>query len=419
MDSGPVAISLTARWVFPVAAPPIAGGGITIRGERIVEVSERPADAAIDLGDVAILPGFVNAHTHLEFSDLTAPLGERGTPLPTWIRQVLAARGGRGVDPASQTAAASAAISRGIAESARYGVTTLGEIATSGWTPGMLEGAPLDLNVFYELIGLRADRVDERIADAEEYVTRALVAARWRAGLSPHAPYSVHPELLIALARLAAANHLPLAMHVAESREELQLLSTGDGPFRELLEALGAWDPDAIPLGSRPLDYLQVLGLAPRALVVHGNYLDEAERAFLAEHAARMSVVYCPRTHSYFAHERYPLAEMLAAGSRVAIGTDSRASNPDLNLLAELRHVAAIHPELRPAEILKLGTLAGAQALGLDHEVGSLTAGKLANLAIVPVTSTIAADPHELVLHADAEVSATYYRGLRVARISM
>jgi cytosine/adenosine deaminase-related metal-dependent hydrolase len=415
MDSGPVAFSLTARWIFPVAGPPIAGGGITIRGERIVEVSERPADGAIDLGDVAILPGFVNAHTHLEFSDLTAPLGERGTPLPTWIRQVIAARGGRGADPASQMAASAAAISQGLAESARCGVTTLGEIATSGWGPAMLENAPLDLNVFYELIGLRADRVDERLADAEEFVTRALVAARWHGGLSPHAPYSVHPELLVGIARLAAANHLPLAMHVAESREELQLLATGGGPFHDLLQALGAWDPEAISLDSRPIDYLQVLALALRALVIHGNYLDLAERAFLAEHAGRMSLVYCPRTHSYFEHERYPLVELLSAGVRVAIGTDSRASNPDLSLLAELRHVAAKHPEIRLADVLELGTLAGAQALGQDHEVGSLTAGKLANLAIVPLASTAATDPLELVLHSNADVSATYYRGLRVA----
>jgi cytosine/adenosine deaminase-related metal-dependent hydrolase len=414
MDSGPAAFSLTARWILPISGPPIAGGGITIRGERIVEVTSRAASGATDLGDVAILPGFVNAHTHLEFSDLPAPLGERGTPLPAWIRQVIAARGGRGADPA---ATASAAIVQGLAESARNGVTTIGEIATSGWEAAMLENAPLGLNVFYELIGLRADRVDERIADAEEFVTRALVAARWRGGLSPHAPYSVHPELLVGLARLAAANHLPLAMHVAESREELQLLATGDGPFRDLLQVLGAWDPEAIPRGSRPIDYLQVLGLAPRALVIHGNYLDQAERAFLAEHAARMSVVYCPRTHSYFEHDRYPLAEMLADGVRVAIGTDSRASNPDLSLLAELRHVAQMHPDVRPEEILQLGALAGAQALGQDHEVGSLEAGKLANLVIVPMDTTGSAGPHELVLHGDTDVSTTYYRGLPVARM--
>lgn len=416
MDNGPASFSLTARWIFPISGPPVAGGGITIRGERIVEVTPRPQANATDLGDVAILPGLVNAHTHLEFSDLPAPLGEPGLPLPTWIRQVVASRGGRGADPASQTSATGTAISQGLAESARHGVTTLGEIATSGWTPGMLENAPLDLNVFYELIGLRAERVAERLADAEEFVTRALVAARWHGGLSPHAPYSIHPELLVALARLAAANQLPLAMHVAESREELELLATGAGPFREMLEAFGAWDADAIPRGSRPLDYLQVLAKAPRALVVHGNYLDQAEKAFLAEHSARMSVVYCPRTHSYFAHDPYPLAEMLAAGVRLAIGTDSRASNHDLSLLAELRHVARLHSNVRPNEVLRLGTLAGAQALGQDHEFGSLESGKLANLAIVPLDSTNADNPHELVLRSDADVSASYYRGLPVAR---
>lgn len=416
MSDGPAAFSLTARWIFPIAGPPISGGGVTIRGERIVEVTPRPVEGAIDLGDVAILPGLVNAHTHLEFSDLTAPLGVRGAPLPTWIRQVIASRGSRGADPASQTVVARGAIQRGLAESIDHGVTTIGEIATSGWEKDTLETAPLDLNVFYELIGLRAEVVPQRLADAEDFVTRALVAARWHGGLSPHAPYSVHPELLVGLARLAAANHLPLAMHVAESREELELLAAGAGPFRNLLEALGAWDPQAIPLGSRPLDYLQVLGLARRTLVIHGNYLAQDELAFLAEHASRMSVVYCPRTHSYFEHDPYPLAEMLAAGVRMAIGTDSRASNPDLSLLAELRHVARKHPDVRPEEILRLGTLGGAQALGQDHEVGSLAPGMLANLAIVPITTSQTADPHELLLHADDEVLDTYYRGLCVTR---
>ena len=350
-------ITLTARYVFPVAGPPLAGGCVTIHGERIVAVGTEPPQDAVEIGNTAILPGFVNAHTHLEFSDLAAPLGQPGTPLPQWIRQVIATRRAERRD-------ASAAIQRGLNESLRWGTTTLGEIATSGWMENALSSAPLDLTLFYELIGLSAERVLDRLADAEQFIAHAEPSARWPAGLSPHAPYSVHPELVLGLVRLAAAHGLPVAMHLAESREELELLSTGGGPFRELLVELGAWDAAAIPHGTRPLDYLRLLAEAPRALVIHGNYLDAEERAFLAARRGRMSLIYCPRTHAYFGHVRYPLEQLLKLGAAVALGTDSRASNPDLSLLAEMRHVAREFPVIVPKTVLRMGTLAGAAALG-------------------------------------------------------
>src|SRR5205823_10181172 len=115
----------------------------------------------------------------------------------------------------------------------------------------------------------------------------------------------------------------------------------------------------------RPLDYLQTLATAHRALVIHGNYLAADEIQLLAAHRDCMSVVYCPRTHAYFGHEHYPLSQMLAAGVRVAVGTDSRASNPDLRLLAELRYIARHHPAIPRDVILRQGTLAGAEALGI------------------------------------------------------
>ena len=106
--------------------------------------------------------------------------------------------------------------------------------------------------------------------------------------------------------------------------------------------------------------------------MIHGNYLDDDERAFLATHRDRMSLVYCPRTHAYFSHRPYPLAELLAGGVRVALGTDSRASNPDLDLLAEMRHIAKTHAAIDPHEILRLGTLAGATALGATKTLAVL-----------------------------------------------
>jgi cytosine/adenosine deaminase-related metal-dependent hydrolase len=218
-------------------------------------------------------------------------------------------------------------------------------------------------------------------------------------------------ELLAELARLSAASRFPLAMHVAECREELELLRTGGGPLFELLADLGAWAPGAIPPGARPLDYLERLAQAHRALVIHGNYLEAEELAFLGARADRMSVVFCPRTHAYFGHERYPLTEMLAAGVNVAVGTDSRASNPSLNLLEELRWVAARFPQVAPPVVLGMGTLAGARALGLAGELGRLAAGELANLAVVRLPEREAADPFSLLFDSAEPVQRTYRHG--------
>jgi cytosine/adenosine deaminase-related metal-dependent hydrolase len=263
------------------------------------------------------------------------------------------------------------------------------------------------LVLFRELIGLPADRVAGLVATAEHFVRADERRSSLVRGLGPHAPYSVHREVVAAAARLAA----PLAMHVAESPEELELLRDGGGPFRAMLEEVGAWREGVIPAGARPLDYLKLLSLAPRSLVVHGNYLAADELAFLAERADRMALVYCPRTHAWFGHEPYPLDRALAAGVNVATGTDSRASNPDLSLLAELRHAARCHPTVRPADVLRMGTFAGAKALGRAEEWGSLASGKRADLVAVPIGNRPVRDPHELVFESDSPVIAAWRNG--------
>jgi cytosine/adenosine deaminase-related metal-dependent hydrolase len=219
--------------------------------------------------------------------------------------------------------------------------------------------------------------------------------------------------LLRGLVALAAAEGAPLAFHLAESREEIELLRSGSGPLRQFLDSLAAWQPGALRPGTRPLDSLRLLAAAPRALVIHGNYLDDEELAFLAERAARMTVVYCPRTHAWFDHPRYPLEKMLSAGVAVALGTDSRASAPDLSLLAELRTVAARHPAVQPAVVLQLGTSRAATALGWQEDMGSLEAGKLANLTVVGLPDRDAADPHQLLFDSDRPVVARYHHGVK------
>jgi len=402
--------TLRARWVIPVSGPPIDGGYVSFRNGRIVAVGSRQSEGEVtDLGDVAIMPGLVNAHTHLEFSDLPAPLGEPGMPLPDWIRTVVARRraatsGATNAvgSPGSSTPAV--AVRQGIEESLRCGVTTIGEIATSDWRAAVGAGPMPLVRMFYELIAARRERVPAALQTAEGFL-----AATGREGilpgLSPHASYTVHPELLdglVALAQRQDRQKVPLAMHLAESPEEMELLATGGGPFAQMLRDFDAWEPDGRlrTIG----DYLRRLSAAPRAVVVHGNYLSDDDITFLAERRATMSVAYCPRTHSYFGHKPYPLAKLLERGVSMALGTDSRASNPDLDLLAEMRHVHAKHPDISPEQIVALGTGAGARALGLEDQVGTLGPGKAASLAIVELGNSHRDSACEAVLEVGSQV---------------
>lgn len=309
-------------------------------------------------------------------------------------------------------------------QSVRAGTTALGEIAQPGRPLGPfeatgleatgLEAAGLEATVFLELIAPTADRIAGLLQQAPPHARSGDPAGNWRPGLSPHAPYSVLDELFEAAVRLSADARVPIAFHLAESREEIQLLAGGSGPLAEAFEELGTCDPKLFAPGRRPLDYLRHLTKAHRTLVVHGNYLDDEEIALLADHAARMAVVYCPRTHAYFRHDPYPLQKMLAAGVTVALGTDSRASSPDLSVLEEMRWVSRHHPHVARDVVLQLGTIRGAAALGRRDEIGSLEPGTYADLAAVALPDHDAADPHELLFDSDQPVVATWYRGKRI-----
>ena len=413
-------LTLRARYVFPVAGAPIPDGVVSIEDGRIVSCGTAalgcaktartaeggcathaggtPAPQAhelCDLGNVAILPGLVNAHVHLDFSDLAAPLGQRGMPFVDWIRRVIEFRRQTvGIDRHP--------LALGLSESLRSGVTTLGDIASPGWSADDYAASPLGVTVFQELIAPTADRVADAVelarlhgvAQPPSAVTgdlhsRGRLCHILQYGLSPHAPYSVHPKLLAAAIERSNEHQVPLAMHLAESREELELLRHGGGPLRGLLENLGAWDPAVIPPGTRPLDYLRLLASAHHALVIHGNYLDNEEIAFLAANGRRMSVVYCPRTHDWFAHDAYPLEKLLAAGVTVALGTDGRGSAPDLNLLAEMRFAARRHPTVRLDEILKMATINRGAGVGQAVATGSLApaSGPTLRSCLCPTTT--------------------------------
>jgi aminodeoxyfutalosine deaminase len=399
-------LRLTARFVFTAEGPPRRDAVVSISNGRIEAIGKRRTnDPAIDLGNAAILPGFVNAHTHLEFSDLKSPLAPLAKTFADWLRKVIAYRRGR-TDIQRR-----AGVVKGLAECSRFGTTCVGEIATGAPVEGPWHATngSCEATVFLESVGLRAKRADEAYAASAEHVGHG-ASGDMRVGLSPHAPYTVQPALVRRLASLSAVAAAPLAMHLAETREELELLRTGGGPLHDLLVELDAWQPDIIPHDSAPLDYLRLLSSAHRTLVIHGNYLTDEEIAFIAARRDRMAIVYCPRTHAFFGHSPYPLAILLKSAAVVALGTDSRASNPDLNLLAEMRHVAKSH-SVPPAKIIEMATINGATALGRAGEFGSLTLGKRADLAIIRLPESATDDPYELLFDPRSRIETAIYRG--------
>lgn len=396
--------SLQARWVVPVSEPPINGGVVSVEDGRVVAVeSPQAAQGGVreDLGDVVLMPGLVNAHTHLEFSDCERPLGTPGMAFVDWIRQVIALRKRADRDPR-------AAIRRGLEESLRAGVTTVGEIST-GFSSVYAQQPLSQLLVFQEAIGFSTARCDSVLHELEERLDRQLSEGQTLAGIAPHAPYTVGQRLLTELVSSAQQRCLPIACHLAETRAELELLASGTGPFRALLLERDMWDDDAIACPATPLDYLKMLSAAPRVLVIHGNYLNSAEIEYVAAHRQKLTVVYCPRTHAYFRHEPYPLEKLLTAGVRVALGTDSRASSPDLDLRAEMQLAAQLHSAIPPETIVEMATVAGAEALGLGNCTGTLTPGKWADMIIRSCVDK--ADPYAGMIANTSAVTRVYVRG--------
>jgi cytosine/adenosine deaminase-related metal-dependent hydrolase len=402
-------VTLRASWLVPIGAAPIKGGWIRIVRGRIAAIGRRePPGPVHDLGDAIILPGLVNAHTHLEFSDRTTPLDPAGG-LPAWIERVVALRRSRPAEASPDAERVHHAIGAGLAESAAAGVTAIGEIATAAPLAAYAQPGPR-VRVYREGLGLSADTAATACRAVVRDLDR-LGAAGVPVGVSPHAPYSVAAALGRKLIEVAVASGLPVAMHIAESREEAELVASGGGRFRTVLESLGAWQPDRPPRLLAAADWITLLAKAPRGIVVHGTHLpdNQAALARLSRHRDRLAVVICPRTTRALSGGLPRLAAFRAAGLRVALGTDSRASNPDLSVLAECRTLVAAGLA-SPAEALLMATIEAAWALGFEDRAGRLAVGRPADLVILRPART-AADPHEAALAPDTQVLATLCAG--------
>ena len=373
--SGEVARAYRARWIFPVASPPLRNAVMEVDASgRIVSITESRREDVVDFGEAAIVPAFVNSHTHLEFSDFAEPI--RPThPFPRWITNVVAARRARG-------GKVEEVLARGARELIVGGALTVGEIVTQ--ERAEYETCPPEMLLvgFREVIGPRESDWPELLSGARRYLADRMADPNWVAGLSPHAPYTVPQGLFDDLILAAKEYRAPVAVHLAETESERDLLASGRGELVEMMRRIGLWDGSLHPAGRSFGDWIDQLSTCERGLIVHGNFFNREELDQIA-HSENLHLVYCPRTHAYFGHPPHPFREFLARGGRVALGTDGRSSNPDLSIWNEAVFLRKRHPDLPTDTILEMGTRNGAAALGIEDRAGILAQGRGANFLVV------------------------------------
>jgi cytosine/adenosine deaminase-related metal-dependent hydrolase len=369
-------IRFSADWVLPISDPPIGWGAVAIDDERIVAVGRHQGDEDEALGRVAVLPGLVNAHTHLELSYLHERIPS-GARFLDWVRPVLAARGERTKE--DDTVILHAA-EKAIQYARAAGTSLIGDVTNTLATISLLRDAGMPALVFHELIGFAGLNVDEQVARARRALDEYPRGEFLRLSLAPHAPYSVSPALFAAIRRdLEAHGPAISTVHLGESPEEVELLESGGGAWRTLLQELGAWNGEWEAPQRSPVNYLADMGfLDSSVLAVHGVQFDGTDLDRLR--SLGVTLVSCPRSNRHVGVGSPPLEAFYAMKVNVAFGTDSLASVADLNVFAELAEARRIAPKVPARALLRSATLTGATALGFGSQLGSIEPGKRASL---------------------------------------
>jgi len=405
---------LRARIVLPITRPPIEDAAVAVSRGRLVAVGRWKEVAAhmdgpvTDLGDVVLLPGLINPHCHLDYTDMAGLLPPMRS-FSDWIKAITALKG-------SWSDAEFARSWRNGADMLlRTGTTTVGDIeAVPNLLPDVWQHTPLRVCSFLEMTGVKSRRQPRWILDEALAKARATRHRRSRVWLSPHAPYSTTPELLRLSTRAARRRHWPLTTHVAESEEEFRMFTEGRGPMFDWLKR-NERDMSDCGAGS-PVQHLERLGcLGPHLLAIHLNYLAPGDAALLARRGVH--VVHCPRSHAYFRHEAFPHEELMRERVNLCLGTDSlatvlkrRKERVELNFFAEMQALAAEVPGLWPNTLLRMVTVNAATALGLQGRAGELGPGAWADLIASPFAGP-ARHVHEAVLHNPASVMASMIGG--------
>jgi cytosine/adenosine deaminase-related metal-dependent hydrolase len=389
--------SISAAWILPADGRTLTRGVLRGRGATIEAVGPEPLVAPSDsgqhrdLGQAVILPGLVNAHTHLELTGLRGHL-PRHKPITQWLDAL------RSHWPAA--AELGTAVVQGAEEALAAGTTALADICHNHRAWRKLKDTPLRCACFAEVQGM-GPLADDALARLQKYTADCRATVRMRFGISPNAPYTTSVEVYRQAVRIARKHNWLLCTHLAETESERQFLLHGTGRLMDFLLHTGLPKPALTPPGCTPVGFARDVGLFDGpCILAHVNFLDDAEMKILASSGA--SVVCCPRSNDFFGRSGHRYAEMLAAGINVAVGTDSLASNTSLDVIAELARLRS-EAKVDNQTLLRMGTLNGAKALGWDDRIGSLEPGKQADwvaLSLPPGTTA----PLEAVFTGQARV---------------
>lgn len=421
---------LSAEYILPISSEPVRNGAVAIDGERIAAVGtcedvfeKFPFSEREHLGNVVILPGFVNCHSHLEITAMRGFLDSVEHDFYAWLIKLTKTRGETLSDADVEIAAIAGAL-----EGARAGVTCFGDIGRYGRAGfNALKANGLRGIVFQETEFSPDDRTASEDFDKLKDKFLALRADDTplvKAGLSPHSPYTVSPALFQLITDYALREGVEISIHAAESREEDELMLKGTGFFADLHSRFGSmWQSP----GRSTIEYFSDLGvLRAKPLFAHCITVSDSDIDLLAESGSR--VAHCPKSNAKFGHGYAPFEKFLDKGIAGGLGSDSVASNNSCDILEEARF-AALAARNRPGsnrfigarEMLEAATLGGARALGLENEIGTLETGKQADLIAISLDNIAQQPVHDihtaLVFASNArDVSMTMVAGREIYR---
>jgi len=422
----------SARWVLPIAAPPIDNGAIVLNdsaiaavGDRAVMVAAFPEALVEDFGNAVILPGLINTHSHLELTVMRGFLEREEYDFFAWLKKLTVARLRMTEDDLFVSAAC------GAIEAARAGITCLGDSSSfAGQSMRALNEIGLRAIVYQESFGPDPNLAEENVGKLRLQLDRLLTLETdlVRAGVSPHAPYTVSGRQLQMISRLANDDKLPVMMHAAESASEKQFMLRGVGPFADGLRARGIdWQAPA----TSTVRYLSDHGvLETKPLLAHCINVDEDDLQLIK--SAGAGIAHCPKSNAKLGHGRAPFAQFIDHGLNVGLGSDSVASNNTCDILEEacFATLSARVSEARPsgratpvnaAQALFAATLGGALALGLADRIGALREGMQADMAVVRLDSLRqqpVRDPADALIFSSSgrDVSLTVVAGREIYR---
>lgn len=399
--------------VLPPTSEPIRDGAVVVDGETVVEVGR----ARSEYGDLLVrrhrgvlTPGLVNAHAHLEYGPPFADLATSGLPFTPWIGEMMKRR--MAMSDAGWTEAARGSAHQLLAT----GTTAVADIVTQGPAVGVTTSTGLRGISYVELAGVDDARWDDGLARLERLLN---LKGRQR-GISPHTLYTLSNTVFRDMVALARGMGMRLHPHLAETADEAEWVMSGTGLLADFATRFGLeFELHGRGAGVTAVEHCAELGgLGPDVHVAHGVHVDERDRAILREH--QTVVALCPRSNKILQAGTAPVAGYLADGNVIAVGTDSLASSPSLDLLADVKALREIARDQGYAEpdlarrLVEAATLGGAQALG-DPRLGRLEEGGLADLAVFDVPTD--GDPFEsLVEHGEGACTATVLGGRLVHR---